>query len=518
MAVSRSRGIGPWSRALIALQVASGILLAAVAAGLMPWLAERPGLHRRLDISVGGRGSLDPAVLELLRNMPGPVSVELFLRVLDPPFTDVSLEVQGRLRELMLITRSAAPTKFSVVERDLSDIAAVQHRMHELSLAEAVNIVVVHCEGRRAVLRLFQDIAEIDPGNLDRRAYVPPRVASFRGEEALAEALQRVSIRSPERILFSVGHGERDLLGSEPRQLGRLYSALVEDGFALEPWDAQKDPQVPSDCRALAIIDPRQPFTAEERDAIRTYAESGGTLFLAPGPDAASGEGSLAEMLSMWRIELLPGVVCRPVVDPLTGQAQHGTDRCTYLVLGSENMSRTHPITEPLARFQRTLLLPYCGVLARDEASIERGVLLDVLKSPGQAWRDLLPHDFVRNRGEDGSGPQGFLVCTAAEMEPLSSFAGPAPAEGERPRTRVLVLACPDALASEVFDRNRDFLLNAFNWLCARDFRVSIRPRPQDEVILEDEQALASIGRLAIFGLPGACLAVGLLLAWRRRR
>ena len=81
-----------------------------------------------------------------------------------------------------------------------------------------------------------------------------------------------------------------------------------------------------------------------------------------------------------------------------------------------------------------------------------------------------------------------------------------------------MVLACPDALASAVFDRNRDFLLNAFNWLCAREFRVAVSPRPEGEVILEDERALASIGRLAIFGLPGACLVVGLLLAWRRRR
>ncbi len=524
----RGAGTGRWTRAGIALQVTAAAVLAAVAAALVPWLAERPGLHRRADLSAARHGSLDPATVELLDVFDEPVAVEVFFRLPDPPWREVGAEVQARTREFLLRARAAAPTRLRVVDHDLGDVATVKERMRDLRIAEhnLVNVLVVHSGDRRAVLELFKDVSEVDMGNpVPGAGYAPASVRVFRAEEAFAGALKKISAGEPPRVLFSSGHGERDLYGTESRQLGRLHTALVRDGFVAEPWDATAEPRIPDDVVVLALVDPRQPFTPEELDAIRTFVDRGGRVLAAPGPDAPTGPRTLHDLVREWGALVPPGLVCRPQVDPYTKQKHEGIQRCADLLIASDGMAPGHPVTRPLYRGQRHVRLPIAGAVERGSVP-PGGVLIDVLSSTTDSWRDLPDaRGYYDYSFRDGEEPGPFSLAAAITFPPRVDPEGP-PAPGVEPdsaeerESRVLVLPCPDALGQELFDANRDLLLNAFNWLASRDFRVSVTPRDPSRAVLDlsDGGDMATMVRVASYGLPGACLLVGILFGlWRRR-
>ncbi len=89
-----------------------------------------------------------------------------------------------------------------------------------------------------------------------------------------------------------------------------------------------------------------------------------------------------------------------------------------------------------------------------------------------------------------------------------------------RRASRILAFGSPDALCNASLARNRDFALNAFNWLAARDRRLVVRPRSEDPRLLDlsNSRALSVLNLVALGLLPGTCALLGCFLAWRRRR
>src|SRR6185436_8390572 len=101
---------------------------------------------------------------------------------LDEPLTGLSREVQGRVRDFLFLASQAVPGKLAVVDHDTGDIERVKARMAELDLRED-NVLVVSLGTRRSLLRLYRDVAVLDPGRPDRRAYVPPSITALRPDE-----------------------------------------------------------------------------------------------------------------------------------------------------------------------------------------------------------------------------------------------------------------------------------------------------------------------------------------------
>jgi ABC-type uncharacterized transport system involved in gliding motility auxiliary subunit len=75
-------------------------------------------------------------------------------------------------------------------------------------------------------------------------------------------------------------------------------------------------------------------------------------------------------------------------------------------------------------------------------------------------------------------------------------------------------------LGNDVLARNRDYVMNVFNWLSQRDYRLVIRPRETDRRVLDlaNTNALTVLNVLAFGVLPGLCAVLGVVVAMSRRR
>ncbi len=541
---------GARARWRISAQVALGVLLALAGCVLATWLASRPNLRWRADLTVERRNTLPEELAGIVRQLPAPVEIELFFQRPDGPLLGPSLEAQQRMRELLALATAQFPERLRVVDHDLNDRAAVSNRMRELALEE-VDVVVAFRRGRekaRSVHKLLRDIARINPG--DPRINLPPSLDAFRGEHALALALLKVSNDESLKVVFSTGHGERDPFDTDPRQLGRLETALVSEGFEVARWDPKQEPEVPSDAAVLAVVAPTQLFDKVEIDRIERYIRGGGRCFVAPSysDKVYDGEGSVSDLLRRFGVEPQAGLVAQ-FTRSSTGSLVDGIQECATLAVGPEGMDPRHPITESLWRAR--LVLPISGSRAFRRGSTDSSsVWNDVLRAPAQSWLDMPGanglHDWSLDSSlEDHSGSfvlsfaGTFGVKDSAASEPSSGAPGAPgtpgtpgtpgasgepgspPAAGRAPpQGRLLAFGAAESMSNAVLDYTRDFLLNAFNWLSDREYRVAVRPRERRERVLDVRNtfALARVQQIAGLGLPVALALVGLCLAWRRRR
>lgn len=517
------RSTGTLTRIGILSQVLLTLGLALAAVLLLTWLSRRQGIRYRLDLTAAGENTLESASLDVLNKLEDELVVDVFFRPVEEPYRQVVAEIQERMFALLLVAQDSLPEKIEIVHHDLSRPAEgaseIEARMRELGLRHVLNTVVLSYRERSAVLHLRGDIAVIDPGNPSRQNFVPPRILRFRGEEALIEGVLRVSRGAAPKLLFSRGHGERDLYADDAYDLGRLQTALVRDGFDPARWDGDADGPIPDDCRVVAVISPDGPFSRGELQYLRDFLDSGGRLIAAPSPIDQGGEGTLVELLEEYGLRTLSGIVARPVVGA-GGKPGFGVPECAETVVRSDGMAMRHPVTEPLRRGERRVVLPFARALERGELP-QGGIFVDLLRTNEYSWRDLPDpvHDWEYDAGSEDRGP--FRIAIAGWFPPLQ----PVPAQRmgsnqARPESRLLVIGSAEPFTNARLDANRDFALNTFNWAASREFRVKIAPRDPERRRIEIGvgRTLFTVNLLASAVLPLACLLAGIGVAWLRRK
>lgn len=521
---------GRRTRLAIGAQVAATVALFAAAVVLLTWIAERPGLRVRFDLTRGHQNTLDPATLSVLERLQGDVDIDVFFRVAEYPFQQIGREVQERTQRLLVLFKDNSPDHIRVAYHDISDrsggISRAEARLRELSLSEIEpgGVIVVSLGARRAVLHLRGDLADLDPGDPMGRNGPPqmPRLVSFRAEEALTSALLKVSQGDAPKVVFTTGHDEYGVDDTEARGLSSLKRDLEIDGFKVETWEGERQGGLPTDASVLAIIGPEKPFTSGELDAIEAFVESGGRLIAAPGLRPVEGPGSLHALLQRYGIRIvMSGLIARPWPQA-AGPPLQGLRECAQIFVWSDGM-RPSTITEPLRRADRRVVLPYVRSLERGDVP-RGGTLIDLLVSFDDAWRDhaapnsQTPFNFRFDANEE-RGP--FTLAMQAVFPPTRpAREGHASQTGVRPECRIVCLASADAFCNSVFEDNRELLLNTFNWATSREFRVNVSGKnPQARRLdITTGQALSIVNSVAVFLMPGLCLVLGVWTAIRRRR
>jgi hypothetical protein len=529
------RGFGFWSRFTFGAQVLLAVVFAVGAAVLAIDLADWK--YVRYDLSASGRNTLDESVLDILDGMPEDVVIDVFFQSLANPYAGVSFQAQNRMMELLAVASRSRRNKLTVTPHDPADLKATQLRQKQLGV-EGQNLVVYTSGGRKAVQHLFGEIAVIDWGNptreyyeyltqqgitgivdprrWDPRKFGAPKFSAFRGEEVLAQALLKISSGSTPRAYFSVGQGEPSIHGSLATDLGLLRTALERDGFEVLEWDPSKTPAVPEDCEVLGLIGTTQPFPFETLEHVKEYVSSGGRVIAAPDLRAVDrrARGGVVELLSGYGMESVPGLICEPVTD-INGQPAEGVPECSQFYVDETGFSRSHPLTEPLIRRGRRVLFALTNGFERSlDIAVDGTLRHSLVSSSPDAWRDLetqLDYDYIFDpRTEERSR---FALAMLAEVS-VKGTPGSALRKG-----RVLGFATSSFLLDGLHSFNRDFLLNAFNWMAEREYRVRVAPLEKGRAYVDLQRGAAL--PVLTYGLwlllPGMCVAMGAFLAWRRR-
>ena len=520
--MSRHGKVGRGSRLFITLQVLLAGVLALAVLLMVNWLAGRPGMRVRIDMTAKERNSLDEVSRLVLDSLREPVQMDVFFRPERKPLDVVVADAQARTLRLLVLMESAAAGRIEVRINDLSDRVATQERLEQLRIRGLANCVIVSQGRSREVVGLDSHLATFELGNPNPEAYRPPSLADYRGERALIEGILKVTRGERPKVLFLDGHGEPDMIGETEEELGRLHATLRDDGLELERWNPLEDGEIPADTVAIAVVGPTAPLGEELIDDLEAFALEGGRLLLAPPANVTDLKRSgITTLCDRFGVEVGEGTVMQIHINPETKRLGFGQE-CQWYDALPQRMVR-HPILDAIQgtgqSFKLVRMHPV-RVVRQIGASQARSVPL-LSTDPQLSWLDD-PYPLNFQWEEALEDRRAFDVMAACQFVPddvlRAVVAQGAQSNATRKtESRVVVLGSSDMLINVMHNFNADVALASFNWLVDREWRVPVSPKDPDRRILPVAKR-GNVVHFALWVLPALALLGGLITAFRRSR
>ena len=342
-------------------------------------------------------------------------------------------------------------------------------------------------------------------------------------EQDLTNALIKITTGQAKKIYFTQGHGEKDPAASDRIGYSTIADALKQDNFAVESLLLITQKAIPDDATIVAIAGPTTDFFPAEIEALQAYVAKGGKVLVLLDPPAKPGvtQPLLTQFLTEWGI-----TAGNDVVLDASGVGQ-------LLKTGPEVPVAaeypSHAITQGLR-----VITAY--PMARSISPIEGGTnghtAQPIVRTSEQSWAESDVASLSAKGGEvgfdAGKGDKQGPITLAAAVSAPATVTPPKPANASpdstdtpsTPETRVVAVGDSDFAANYAIgvSGNRDFFMNAINWLAQQENLIAVRPRqPQDHrlTLTADQQNRIMI--LSLFIIPGLVFATGVYTWWRRR-
>jgi ABC-2 type transport system permease protein len=483
--------------------IARWVLGAIAIAHLGVWGARHA---ERADWTGGRVYSLSDRAREVLAELPRPVDV----RVMVPATIGGGRPnpLHGELSEVLRRMAEVAPdlrVTFVDPDRDRQQAEQLlsQFALSGRDLADGVVLLRAGAGTDERRAHLVPDELVVYATGAEVQV-TGPRVAEFRGEEALLGAMLEVAAPKSTRVCVTQGHGEPALDSLEPfGGYAHLKDLLVAANLDVEIADMSSADGI-AGCDLLLVAGPSGALPAAHVAAVERHVEAGGELLVLGGAVVLAGKDGLSDH-GLEPLLARAGIAYgdRVVLDP------HEMAGGTYLLAFTlvEGWG-DHPAVRSLLGQRVSVQL----VRELDLREGESGPAVALLSSSDDSWAEsdvaALARGGLPERG-DGDRPGPIPIAAASELG----------------SARIVVVASDEFVLNAhlrddvVYDHGRDLVLNAIGWLTDRRELLGIRARAREHVklVLLPEQ-LRRMALVCLVGLPGFAIALGLWVVWRRRR
>jgi len=353
------------------------------------------------------------------------------------------------------------------------------------------------------------------------------------GEEAITNALVRVTAGREHVVCFTSGHGERDITAAgDPQGMSTLISKLEGQNYRTRTVSLLTEGGVPSDCEILVSAGPQLEWLDAERELAAAYVAGGGALVMMFDPGTAP---ALAADMARYGLVVGDDVVLEasPTNQMMVGDA-------TYILLDASALS-PHAITSPI---KGSLMLRLGRSVTTGPAP--DGVLTQTLLQTSEyGWAETT-YDGSAPLQPDGDDIQGSVplvgvaeITDASQLKIGRTSLAPAPDTPGAPEGlgalgapagipevvrenggRVVVIGDTDFASNELVDQlsNQDLMLNTLAWLAGEEDQISIRSNEAGAgaLAMNVVQGLL-VWLIALLFTPGAAV-VAAIATYRRRR
>ena len=328
-------------------------------------------------------------------------------------------------------------------------------------------------------------------------------------EQDFTSALLKVTRTEKKKVYFLQGHQERDPDSSQQTGFKQAADLLKRENYDVDKLSFFASPRVPDDAAVLIVAGPKAPLLENERDAIKEYMDRGGKVMFLAEPRQDVG---LTPLLDQWSVQLDNDLV----VDP--GRSLQN-DPFTPAPVPQSG----HRITVTLS----DLILPLSRSVQIKQGAGSELVIAPLLKTTDRAWGETNFNSPAQlSPGEDINGPLTLAVAInkapgAPTFSP-NATPTPAPAAGSKELSGRLVVVGNAEFASNNFVGqvlgNRDFFVNAVNWLAEEEDLISIRAVPNESppIVLTNQTQVLVLYAAVIF-IPLGVLLAGAVIWWQRR-
>lgn len=478
----------------IGINVLVQVVLVLFVAAMVNSLAFRH--YKRWDFSRDQKYTLSDKTKRFLNSIKGKVRVTVFFG----PNTAITQDVQNLLTEYQYAGRGKIDVENVDPERNLS---RAKEMFEKYKVVSDESLLVIDYEGRNKTVKA-SEMAEIDQSGA---AFGEgPRVAAFKGEQALTSAMMDL-VEGKKNILgYVVGHKEPPLAGQSP--ISVLKTFIENENIKFQELNFFEVAAIPAEVKAIFIAGAQYDFSDREMKMLRDFWEKQGRILFLFDPAAKTPK--LRAFLNEIGVKV-------------------NDDRLmVYLRTGIQELALTrdvqahfldNPITNRLAS-ARILLFGGTSSLTLEPdrvrgANLQVQPLLEAEKGYF-AETDYNSEDQAKLQA-DATKNNGAALHIAASIEK----GGSADQRVNVNSSRMVVVSNSTFIQDTAVTQDQqalDFASAAANWLLSREQMIGIAPKvPKPLTFSLGEDALRNVRWIILVLMPLVPAVIGTAVWWQRR-
>lgn len=347
----------------------------------------------------------------------------------------------------------------------------------------ANNSLIVECGDKYRYIA-YNDIYLSD---IDLASY--SAAYSFDGEGALTSAIDYVVSDVLPRVYYLSGHGEAELPTEFTEQIER-------ENMELEAFSLLNEDEIPEDAAAIFMYAPSSDISAEEKNILADYVQSGGKLMVMAGPTGDDPLENLSSIIADYGVDVVDGMVVE------SDRAHYAFSTPVVLLPDVQ----TADITQPIIDANYYIIVPVAqGLSITNTANASVNALLTT-SDTSYSKLDYMNMETYDKEDDDIDG--AFAVAVDINVTDGGEIVWFASSN--------MIEPLYNAFSSGA---NLDLTMNALSALVGESEAVAIRTKSLSYNYLTISDSSASNLKALMIGvIPGIVLFTGIYVTVERRR
>jgi hypothetical protein len=483
-------------RVRIGLNVVVQIVLILFLAAMVNSLAFKH--YKRWDLSRDQKYALSDKTKRFLDTLKGKMRVTVFFS----PSTPITADLQNLLTEYQYAGKGKIDIEQIDPERSLS---RAKELFDKYKVVTDESLLVLDYDGRNKTVKA-SEMADVDQSGM---AFGEgPRVAAFKGEQAITSAMIDLVEGKKKTLGYVTGHKE-PALSAPTSPISLLKTFIENENIKFQELNLLDQPAIPADVNAVMIVGPQYDFSDREMQVLRDFWDKQGRILVLVDPAAN-----------------IPRL--RAFLDEL-GVKVNDDRLMVFLRTGIQELALTRdvqahflgdsPITKRLADV-RAIFVGGTASLTLDPnrgrpANIQLQPLIQAEKGYF-AETDYNSDNQVKLQADaKKAGDVPLTIAASAEK------GGSADARVQVNSSRLIAVSNATFVQDSAIMQDQaalDFVSGAVNWLLSREQMIGIAPKiPKPLTFSLDPEGLRRLRWILLILMPLIPAVIGTVVWWQRR-
>jgi hypothetical protein len=230
--------------------------------------------YARWDFSRDQKYALSDKTKRFLDTLKGKMRITVFF----PPTTPITTDVQNLLTEYQYAGKGKIDIEHIDPERNLS---RAKELFDKYKVVTDEPLLIVDYEGRNKTVKA-SEMADIDQSAMALGE--GPRVAAFKGEQAITSAMIDLVEGKKKTLGYVLGHKEPPL--TEGSAISVLKTFIENENIQFKELNLLDLDAIPEDVKTVMIIGPQYDFSDREMKLLRNFWDKQGRILLLVDPAA----------------------------------------------------------------------------------------------------------------------------------------------------------------------------------------------------------------------------------------
>jgi len=453
--------------------------------------------YARWDFSRDQKYALSDKTKRFLDALKGKMRITVFF----PPTTPVTTDVQNLLTEYQYAGKGKIDLEHIDPERNLS---RAKELFDKYKVVTDEPLLVVDYEGRNKTVKA-SEMADIDQSGMALGE--GPRVAAFKGEQAITSAMIDLVEGKKKTLGYVLGHKEPPL--TEGSAISVLKTFIENENIQFKELNLLDLDAIPEDVKTVMIIGPQYDFSDREMKLLRNFWDKQGRMLLLLDPSAKTPK--LDAFVSELGVKVNDD---RLMVFLRTGIQELALTRDVQARFLSDS-----PITRRLADVRALFLGGTSSLTLEPDRTRAPNIRIEPLIQAEKGYfaeTDYNTDDQAKLQA-DAKRNENTQITIGAAIE----RGGSADERVQLNSSRMVVVSNATFVQDNAITQDQqglDFMSGSVNWLLSREQLIGIAPKVSKPLTFSlNGDALARLRWIVLVFMPLIPAVIGTVVWWQRR-